>query len=85
MRNMQLSLIGYQNESQDKLFQFYDSRIKKRMVNLTKRETENDEIIQDIKIFSNSILSHVSRMKKLQNSSHKRIPFNMDSDDSRSF
>ena len=52
------------------------------MVNLTKREAENDEIIQDIKIFSNSILSHVSRMKKLQNSSQKRIPFNVDSDDS---
>lgn len=81
MRNVQLALIGYQNESQDKLFQFYDSRIKQRMMALDKRQYENDEFIQDIKKYANSILSHMSRMKKLEDTSKKNIPLHLDSDE----
>ena len=73
MRNMQLALIGYQNTSQDKLFSYYGSRIKNRVFLLAQREVENREIIQDIKKYSNSILSHISRMNLDKQSS--KIPF----------
>ena len=75
MRNMQLVLIGYQNTSQDKLFAYYGSRIKNRVFLLAQREVENREIIQDIKKYSNSILSHESRMNLNKLSSKKAIPF----------
>jgi len=77
MKNMKLSLIAYQNESQDKLFQFYDNRSKSRILSLAKRAEENKELIQDIKKYSNSILSRVSRMMMGRESSKKKIPFNV--------
>ena len=80
MRNMQLALIGFQNTSQDKLFNYYGTRMKTRILLLSQQEINNREIIQDIKKYSNSILSHVSRMN-LRGSSKKKIPFpNVDSD-----
>lgn len=80
MRNVQLALIGYQNESQDKLFKFYDSRIKQRMITLSKRQVDNDESVQDIKKYANSLLSHVSRRTKLENLNVERIPLHLDSE-----
>ena len=77
MRNMKLSLVAYQNESQDKLFQFYDARMKSRLIALAKRAEENKDLIQDIKKYSNSILSRVSRMVNGKESSKKKIPFNV--------
>jgi hypothetical protein len=81
MRNLQLSLIAYQNESQDKLFQFYDTRIETRMQILAKRAEENKEIIQDIKMYSNSLHSRISRIKNNRDSTKKkRIPFHLDTE-----
>jgi len=80
MRNIQLSLISYQNESQDKLFQFYDTRIKTRVSILAKRAEENKDLIQDIKKYSNSLLSRLSRIRDARTSAKKKIPFNLDSE-----
>ena len=83
MRNMQLALIGFQNTSQDKLFSYYGTRMKNRIILLSHKEIENREIIEDIKKLSNSILSHVSRMNLNLHSSKKQIPFpNVDSSES---
>ena len=75
MRNMQLALIGYQNTSRDKLFNYYGVRLKNRVFMLSQREIENREIIENIKKYSNSLLSHVSRMNYNRFSVDRNIQF----------
>lgn len=45
---VQRSLIGFQNDQQDELFEFYDNRTRQRLRKITKRATENEVISEDI-------------------------------------
>jgi hypothetical protein len=46
---VQRSLIAFQNNDQDELFEFYDNRSKQRLRKITKRATDNDTQTEDIK------------------------------------
>ena len=46
---VQRSLIAFQNNYQDELFEFYDNRSKQRLRRIIKRATDNDTQTEDIK------------------------------------
>lgn len=46
---VQRSLIAFQNNDQDELFEFYDNRSKQRLRRIIKRATDNDTQTEEIK------------------------------------
>ena len=46
---VQRSLIAFQNNDQDELFEFYDNRSKQRLRRIIKRATDNDTQTDEIK------------------------------------
>lgn len=58
---IQISLIAFQNDDQDELFQYYDSRNKKRLLKLKKKTIENGSEIETIKQIATTVLSLSSK------------------------
>lgn len=46
---IQRSLIAFQNDAQDELFQYYDNRSKERLKKITKRAEHNEMSTEEIK------------------------------------
>lgn len=62
---VQRSLIAFQNNDQDELFEFYDNRNKQRLQKITKRASENEFNTQEIKNLAQLCLAGFARLQKM--------------------
>lgn len=59
---IQKSLIAFQNDDQDELFNYYDNRQKSRIRKITKKATENDVQAEEIKNIANVAKNALERL-----------------------
>jgi len=59
---IQQSLIDFQNDDQDELFNFYDNRNKTRLRKLSRRAAETETQTEDLKKLANSVLSIMNKI-----------------------
>ena len=62
---VQRSLIAFQNDDQDELFNFYDNRNRQRLRKITKRATDNETYTDDIKSLAALCLASFGRLSKV--------------------
>lgn len=59
---IQKSLIAFQNDDQDELFNYYDNRQKSRLRKITKKASENETTTDDIKDLMNKTHAALDRL-----------------------
>ena len=59
---IQKSLIAFQNDDQDELFNYYDNRQKSRLRKISKKAAENDSSTEELRGIMNNALSALDRL-----------------------
>ena len=62
---IQKSLIAFQNDDQDELFEYYDKRNKIRLHKLARKATETEGQTQELQKLANSVLSIINKIISL--------------------